>query len=81
MQTPLVDTDVVSFLFKQDSRAALYTPHLKDTVPAISFAPLAGIGTLGAGTELGQTEKAAIGRVPTGLRAPLPGCVAVPKVG
>ena len=41
MQTPLVDTDVVSFLFKQDSRAALYTPHLKDTVPAISFATLA----------------------------------------
>ncbi len=37
MKTLVVDTDVVSFLFKQDTRAALYEPHLLNTLPAISF--------------------------------------------
>lgn len=41
MQTPVVDTDVISFLFKQDTRAALYTPHLLGKMPAISFMTLA----------------------------------------
>lgn len=41
MLTPVVDTDVVSYLFKRDTRAALYDPHLKNTIPAISFMTLA----------------------------------------
>lgn len=41
MKTPIVDTDVVSFIFKQDTRAALYEPHLLNTFPAISFMTLA----------------------------------------
>lgn len=41
MKTLVVDTDVVSFLFKQDTRAALYESHLFNTLPAISFMTLA----------------------------------------
>ena len=36
--TPVVlDTDVVSFLFKNDSRAQSYLPHLRDRQWVISF--------------------------------------------
>ena len=39
---PLVlDTDVVSFLYKQDTRAKLYEPHLNDPPFVISFMSLA----------------------------------------
>ena len=41
MQTVIVDTDVVSYLFKQDTRATLYQPHLLQALPAISFMTLA----------------------------------------
>lgn len=37
----VVDTDVVSFLFKRDSRSALYAPHFTAHLPAISFMTLA----------------------------------------
>jgi tRNA(fMet)-specific endonuclease VapC len=37
----VVDTDVVSFLFRNDSRAALYRPHLAGRVLTISFMTLA----------------------------------------
>ncbi len=37
----VVDTDVVSFLFKRDSRADLYRPHLDDQLPIISFMTVA----------------------------------------
>jgi tRNA(fMet)-specific endonuclease VapC len=33
----VVDTDVVSFLFKRDTRAELYLPHLQDREWFISF--------------------------------------------
>jgi tRNA(fMet)-specific endonuclease VapC len=36
--TPIVlDTDVVSFLFKNDTRARIYLPHLRDRQWLISF--------------------------------------------
>jgi tRNA(fMet)-specific endonuclease VapC len=42
MRAIIVDTNVASFLFKGDTRANLYTPHLAgDTIPAISFMTLA----------------------------------------
>jgi predicted nucleic acid-binding protein len=42
MRFVIVDTDVASFLFKQDSRAELYAPHLEgDTLQAVSFMTLA----------------------------------------
>jgi tRNA(fMet)-specific endonuclease VapC len=37
----VVDTDVVSFLFKRDSRAALYQPHLEGRRPVLSAQALA----------------------------------------
>jgi tRNA(fMet)-specific endonuclease VapC len=38
--TPVVlDTDVVSFLFKSDSRARLYLPHLRDFVGRFVIVP------------------------------------------
>jgi tRNA(fMet)-specific endonuclease VapC len=37
----VVDTDVVSFLYKRDTRAQLYRPHLDGHLPIISFMTLA----------------------------------------
>ena len=38
MRVVIVDTNVASFLFKEDTRAELYKPHLAgDTLAAISF--------------------------------------------
>lgn len=37
----VVDTDVVSFLYKRDTRATLYRPHLDGQLPIISFMTLA----------------------------------------
>lgn len=37
----VVDTDVISYLFRRDTRAALFEPHLTDVVPAVSFMTIA----------------------------------------
>jgi tRNA(fMet)-specific endonuclease VapC len=37
----VVDTDVVSFLYKQDDRGAFYHPYLANQLPIISFMTLA----------------------------------------
>ena len=37
ISTLVVDTDVVSFIFKRDTRAALYKPHLAGKLMTISF--------------------------------------------
>ena len=37
MKPVVIDTDVVSFLFKSDSRSHLYLPHLEDRRWLISF--------------------------------------------
>jgi tRNA(fMet)-specific endonuclease VapC len=39
----LVDTDVVSFLFRHDTRDALYRPHLEGRVLAVSFVTVAEV--------------------------------------
>ena len=41
MRALIVDTNVASFLFKGDTRADLYTPHLADAIPGLSFMSLA----------------------------------------
>ena len=41
MTTLIVDTDVVSFLLKEDTRAQLYLPHLRGKTLALSFMTLA----------------------------------------
>ena len=40
-ETVVVDTDVVSFLFRNDTRAARYRPYLTGRVLTISFMTLA----------------------------------------
>ncbi|HKV39793.1 MAG TPA: type II toxin-antitoxin system VapC family toxin [Blastocatellia bacterium] len=37
----IVDTDVASFIFKRDTRAALYEPHLRHRISALSFQTVA----------------------------------------
>src|SRR5258706_15148922 len=41
MKVALVDTDVVSILFKQDTRAKIYETHIADRLLYISFMTLA----------------------------------------
>lgn len=41
ISTVVVDTDVVSFLYKRDTRALLYTPHLDGKLAFISFMTIA----------------------------------------
>src|SRR5262249_6477494 len=41
MRALIVDTDVASFLFKEDTRGDLNKPHLADAVASISFMTLA----------------------------------------
>jgi len=41
MRALIVDTDVASFLFKEDTRGYLYKPRLADAVASISFMTLA----------------------------------------
>jgi predicted nucleic acid-binding protein len=41
MPDAIIDTDVVSFLFKQDSRAELYRTHLVDRRLAVCFMTIA----------------------------------------
>ena len=38
---PVLDTDVLSFLYKRDTRAGLYEPHLNDPPFIVSFMSLA----------------------------------------
>ena len=41
MALVVVDTDVVSFLFKNDTRAHLYRPHIENNTPLVSFMTVA----------------------------------------
>jgi tRNA(fMet)-specific endonuclease VapC len=41
MRSMVVDTDVVSYIYKKDTRAALYEPHLVNAITVISFMTLA----------------------------------------
>lgn len=41
MNTLVVDTDVISYLFKGDTRAALYRQHLQNAAPLVSFMTIA----------------------------------------
>jgi hypothetical protein len=47
MSTIIVDTDVVSFAFKNHPIAMEYLPDLIDRIPVISFMTASAIGPLG----------------------------------
>lgn len=41
MRTLIVDSNVISYIYKQDTRAALYEPHLANALTFTSFMTLA----------------------------------------
>ena len=47
MTTVLLDTNIVSYLFKGDSRAALYAPHLLGRELAIAMMTVAELLAVG----------------------------------
>ena len=57
MDIIVVDTDVVSYIFKEDSRSALYTPHLAGKDVIISFVTLAGLRRWSISSNWGKTRK------------------------
>lgn len=41
MEASLLDTNIISYIFKKDSRAASYEPHLKGRILCLSFMTVA----------------------------------------
>ena len=60
MASLVVDTDVVSFLYKQDSRAALYWPHLTGHILVISFMAVAELHRWALKSNWGPRRRAAL---------------------
>ncbi|HXG63664.1 MAG TPA: PIN domain-containing protein [Blastocatellia bacterium] len=57
IESVVVDTDVVSFLFKQDTRGELYRPHLDGKLAVISFMTLAEIDRWALEKNWGERRK------------------------
>jgi len=55
-----VDTDVVSFLFKRDSRADLYRPHLTGRLLVVSFMTVAELDRWALARNWGERRRAAL---------------------
>ena len=53
----IVDTDVVSCLFKMDTRAQLYKPHLQNSALCISFMTLAELERWAIARHWGKTRR------------------------
>ncbi len=60
MNVVLIDTDVISFLFKQDTRAELYRPHLHQTLSLISFMTVAELKQWALLRSWGERRKQAL---------------------
>lgn len=58
----VVDTNVVSFLFKKDSRSALYLPHLAGQLPVVSFATVAELDRWAVQRRWGPARRARMER-------------------
>lgn len=56
----VVDTDVISFLFKADTRADLYRPHLDGRLVVISFMTLAELDQWALLRNRGEQRKQAL---------------------
>ena len=54
----VVDTDVVSFIFKNDTRSELYKPHLTNQFMIVSFMTLAELRHWSLGSNWGAKRKA-----------------------
>jgi tRNA(fMet)-specific endonuclease VapC len=57
----VVDTDVVSYLFRGDTRAELYRPHLTDRLLIISFMTLAELRRWALKYNWGRRRREALG--------------------
>jgi len=53
----IVDTDVVSFIFKSDTRADLYTPHLTNELTVVSFMTIAELDRWVLQYSWGETKR------------------------
>lgn len=53
----VIDTDVLSFYLKNDTRSLLYDPHLTDTSAAISFMTLAELDAWALGRTWGRARR------------------------
>jgi len=60
MATVVVDTCVVSFVFKRDSRAELHRPHLEGNLLVISFMTLAELYRWSLERNWGESRRAAL---------------------
>src|SRR6266508_3131405 len=60
MDAVVVDTDIVSFFFRRDSRAALYRPHLAGKLLLISFMSVAELDRWALARNWGQARRAAL---------------------
>lgn len=60
MDSVLLDTDVLSFLFKQDSRAEIYKPHLEGKLGVISFMTVAELDFWANVRNWGAARRAAL---------------------
>lgn len=58
----VVDTDVVSFLFKRDSRAELYHPHLVSRLLIVSFMTVAELDFWSLTKNWGPARRTALDR-------------------
>lgn len=58
----VVDTDVVSFIFKDDTRSALYAPHLSGHMLTISFQTLAELELWALAGGWGERRKQQLAR-------------------
>jgi len=57
MPTVAVDTDIVSFAFKKDTRAQLYRRHLTGRLQVISFMTLAELDAWARARQWGQARR------------------------
>jgi predicted nucleic acid-binding protein len=53
----VVDTDVLSFIFKEDTMADLYAPHLKDKVVVVCFMTVAELRQWALIKQWGPTKR------------------------
>ena len=64
MATVLLDTDVISFVFKGDSRGAAYAPLLQGNRLALSFMTVAELFQWAASPQVGSAAGHAAGAEP-----------------
>jgi tRNA(fMet)-specific endonuclease VapC len=58
MSVVVVDTDVISFVFKEDTRAATYQPHLVGRTAVISFMTVAELDRWALARRWGEARRA-----------------------